>query len=168
MVWISFTDWPKLGLGVGSAPLGGQVRRSQEAPPLASGWRQPVAFPHQPLKDLSSPQTMFPCSLRNWVTASPGSRCLLPGFTCQVRKAGCAWKQSVATQPKVWELSYAVEYSKISNWPLGSPTSRAGQNCQNCSAKVVKMKPIFKPELTKLDQSVHCEYKHTDTDFLLQ
>ena len=32
---------------------------------------------------------MFPCSLRSWGTASPGSRFLLPGFTCQVRKGVC-------------------------------------------------------------------------------
>ena len=32
---------------------------------------------------------MFSCSLRSWGTASPGSRFLLPGFTCQVRKGVC-------------------------------------------------------------------------------
>ena len=45
-----------------------------------------------------SPQAMFPCSLRSWGTASPGSRFLLPGFTCQVRKGVCVWENPPCTR----------------------------------------------------------------------
>lgn len=68
---ISFQDWHRHGAGCG-------LEGSSAGPRVGGVGGQPV-----------SSQAMFPYSLRSWGATNRGSRCLLPGFTWQVRRGEC-------------------------------------------------------------------------------
>lgn len=77
---VNFKTGADLGLALGL------LLWASEESSSSVGYREQVAFPHQPPNNPFSSWTTFLCSLRSWDTASPGSRCLLHGFTWQVRE----------------------------------------------------------------------------------